>query len=220
MEDYFNSEEFKCILKKYEDMLQYKIGEFLDSEELADIAEYYISIEEFDKAKEALDFALEIFPDSVPLLYNLARMIVYQEGNIDKAYALAEQMNDKTDFNYFSLIAELKCLEKKEDEANGLLKNHLSELKYYEDESTEEYILDCAKLFVYFDYPEIAKEWLEMYEDKDNSEYKEVLGQLYTILGNYDASNKILNNLLDEEPHSHEYSVSYTHLTLPTILLV
>ena len=205
MEDYFNSEEFKCILKKYEDMLQYKIGEFLDSEELDDIAEYYISIEEFDKAKEALDFALEIFPDSVPLLYNLARMIVYQEGNIDKAYALAEQMNDKTDFNYFSLIAELKCLEKKEDEANGLLKNHLSELKYYEDESTEEYILDCAKLFVYFDYPEIAKEWLEMYEDKDNSEYKEVLGQLYTILGNYDASNKILNNLLDEEPHSHEY---------------
>ena len=53
MNEYFKSNKFKHILHEYEELCKENSGRFLDSEELADIAEYYHLIGKEEEARVA-----------------------------------------------------------------------------------------------------------------------------------------------------------------------
>ena len=57
LDEYFKSDSFKHILHKYEELCKNNVSSFLDSEELADIAEYYHIIGKDEEAKAAATYA-------------------------------------------------------------------------------------------------------------------------------------------------------------------
>ncbi len=61
MDIYYQSEKFRQLLHRYEALQEDNISEFLDSEELTDVAEYYHYIGEDKKALEATDYAIRMY---------------------------------------------------------------------------------------------------------------------------------------------------------------
>ena len=67
---YFESEDFREILNKYEASVKSGHLIYMDADDLADIADYYQYNGHPDMADDAIDLALEYNPEAVgPLLY-------------------------------------------------------------------------------------------------------------------------------------------------------
>ena len=68
--DYFESEDFKEILRQYEESV--KSGEriYMDADDLTDIADYYHYNNRLAEAEDAISLAIEYNPEAVgPMLY-------------------------------------------------------------------------------------------------------------------------------------------------------
>ena len=65
--NFFDDKEFKDNLKRYEDAHTRGLSIYLDTDEYADIAEYYRGKGRIDEAHAVLNEALNIFPDSTTL---------------------------------------------------------------------------------------------------------------------------------------------------------
>ena len=84
MSSYFEDPEFKEILAKYEGMVESHTPTYFDAEELTDIAEYYTSINEEEKADGAIQLALELHPTNTDALIFKSRSLAIK-GNINEA---------------------------------------------------------------------------------------------------------------------------------------
>lgn len=62
---YFDSEEFHAILNQYEESLESGLPVYIDADDLADIADYYQYNGYPEKARSAIDLALEYNPEAV-----------------------------------------------------------------------------------------------------------------------------------------------------------
>ena len=63
-DDYFQSEEFMDILGRYEQAVSSGHTPYMDSDELVDVADYYMSQGKHREAKEATMLAMELHPDA------------------------------------------------------------------------------------------------------------------------------------------------------------
>ena len=59
MDIYYQSDKFKQLLRRYEDLQENISSEFLDPEELTDIAEFFHYMGDDQEAMEAIDMALK-----------------------------------------------------------------------------------------------------------------------------------------------------------------
>ena len=107
MNEYFKSNKFKHILHEYEELCKENSGRFLDSEELADIAEYYHLIGKEEEARVAATYATNVFPGATAPLCFLARTALFIDKDFVKAKQFAEDIIDKEDLDYYYLIAEI-----------------------------------------------------------------------------------------------------------------
>ena len=202
MDSYYKSEKFKNILRKYEEGGEQAFSSFLDSEELTDIAEYYHLKGNVEKATEAALYALQIYPGAVSPLAFLSRFALLTENNPEKAEELAEEIIDKTDPEYFYLKAEILLASGKTEEADLYLHDCLEST---DEEDKEDFIIDVATLFADYDEDRKTEEWLNISNMKESSPFREIQARLLNIRGKYEESEKILNELLDENPYSGIY---------------
>ena len=63
-DDYFQSEEFLDILGRYEQSVSTGRSPYMDSDELVDVADYYMSQGKHKEAIKATELALELHPDA------------------------------------------------------------------------------------------------------------------------------------------------------------
>ena len=63
-DDYFQSEEFADILQRYEQACSTGHKPYMDSDELVDVADYYMSQGKYSSALEATELALDLHPDA------------------------------------------------------------------------------------------------------------------------------------------------------------
>ena len=63
-DDYFQSEEFLDILSRYEQAMSTGHAPYMDSDELVDVADYYMSQGKHQEAKKATELALDLHPDA------------------------------------------------------------------------------------------------------------------------------------------------------------
>ena len=68
MSSYFEDPEFKDLLAKFEGMVESHTPTYFDAEELTDIAEYYATQGEEQKAEEVIDYALRLHPNNTDAL--------------------------------------------------------------------------------------------------------------------------------------------------------
>lgn len=133
-EDYFESNEFKATLKKFEEAERRGQEIILDSEEFVDIAEYYYNHGKVNAAIEIINRAIDLYPGAAaPLLFK-ARMALLDYNDINKANLYADLINDKNDLEYFYLKAEIMINEGKIEEADNYLENKYEEID--DDEKT------------------------------------------------------------------------------------
>ena len=132
MSSYFEDPEFKDILAKYEGMAESHTPTYFDAEELTDIAEYYASHNEEQKAEEAIDFALRLHPNNTDALIFKSRSL-YIKGKLSEAYQVMNLIEDHSDREVKFLKADLLIEERRIEEAEAILQ----ELAKSENESFE-----------------------------------------------------------------------------------
>ena len=86
--EYFESEDFKEILRQYEESV--KSGEriYMDADDLADVADYYHYHNRIDEANAAISLAMEYNPEAVgPMLYKAREALEAKDFETADKYA-------------------------------------------------------------------------------------------------------------------------------------
>ena len=200
-DDYFNSEDFKELLDTYENAMQAGAPPFLDTDDLVDLADYYNNIGENDKAVEVVDHALELYPDAtLPNVFKARQALM--ENDFEMARHYADVIGDKDDPDYHYLLAEIMIAEKHIEEADRYLSEYS---KSVEKDEWEDFIKDCANLYVDYGINDKAYQWMMRSKGDDSSDFKELMARTLFGLGKYKDSERIFNELIDRDPYSLNY---------------
>lgn len=90
--DYFQSKEFKDLLKSYEEQKDRGESIYLDADDFADLADYYLSIDKADLAMDTLSQGLSLHPDDEVLMIVQSASHIYM-----RQYDQAEEVLNKLD---------------------------------------------------------------------------------------------------------------------------
>jgi tetratricopeptide (TPR) repeat protein len=189
MDSYFNTSQFKQLLQNYENLRDKGICSYIDAEEFTDIADYYQMLGEPQKALEAIDMALKIFPGSALPLCFKARIILIAENNPKKAEELIEQVADKSNMEYAYTKAEIMLGDNKPQQADRYLKERMK--TFGGDE--EDFILDCASIFADYNEYDLAEQWLKRSTLTEDDDYKDIQARILMDRGMFDESERIIN---------------------------
>lgn len=196
----FDSISFRNIIKKYEEARLVNEDIYMESEELTDIAEFYYEKGNISQAIEAVEYAIKLFPNStMPVIFR-ARIALLEEHDRALAEKYADMVCDKSDLDYFYLIAEIMIVDGRASQADNYLKERMT---HVDEDDIADFILDVATIFVDYEKYDLAEKWMEMSDDEDLPDYKELKGRIALGQGNYDTSELIFENMLNEDPYSN-----------------
>lgn len=198
-DSYFESKQFKDILKRYEEAQQTGKAEFFDSSDLTDIAEYYYNNGKRAKATDILDEAIATFPGVALPLVLRARTALSDEHDVEKARHYASLVGNKLDLDYLYLEAEIMLTDHRDQEADQFLREKMEQI---DEDDIPDYILDVATLFTDYNNTELAQSWLDLSDESDLGDYQELEGRIAFGKGNYEKSERIFERLLDKDPYS------------------
>ena len=164
-EEYFNSEDFKELLDSYETALQAGEQPFMDADDLVDLADYYNYNGEGDKAAEAIERALDLYPDAtLPNVFKAREALIM--GDTELARHFAEAIGDHDDPDYHYLTAEIMIAESNIEEADRYLRQYA---KAVNEDEWEDFIKDCANLYVDYGINDKAYQWMMRSKTSKNS---------------------------------------------------
>lgn len=196
----FDSISFRNIIKKYEEARLVNEDIYMEPEELTDIAEFYYEKGNISQAIEAVEYAIKLFPNStMPVIFR-ARIALLEEHDCALAEKYANMVCDKSDLDYFYLIAEIMIVDGRASQADNYLRERMT---HVDEDDIADFILDVATIFVDYEKYDLAEKWMEMSDDEDLPDYKELKGRIALGQGNYDTSELIFENMLNEDPYSN-----------------
>ncbi len=200
-EDYFKSEEFLEQLETYETAVSNGDRPFMDVDDLVDIADYYTWQGHDEQADQAIDYCLELYPDAtLPNVFKARKALA--EGDFEKAQDFQDAIENKDDPDYHYLEAEMLIASGQTDEADSYLRAYG---KRVDPDEYEDFVRDCANLFIDYDVNEKAYEWMLRSKGEDNDDFKELMARTLFGLGKYQEAERIFNELIDRHPFSTFY---------------
>ena len=200
-EDYFNSEDFKELLESYESARQVGEQPFLDPDDLVDLADYYNYNGEGDKAVEAIEHALELYPEAtLPNVFKARQAL--EMGDFETAQHYADAIGDKNDPDYHYLTAEILVAQGDIKKADRYLRNYA---KSVDEDEWEDFVKDCANLYVDYGVNDKAYQWMMRSKGDDSTDFKELMARTLFGLGKYKDSERLFNELIDRNPYSSHY---------------
>lgn len=111
-DDYFTSEEFLDILSRYEQAMEAGSTPYMDSDELVDVADYYMSNGRHRQAQEATELALELHPDAEDPVTMMAD-IMFDTQQWQKAIVWLNKVLDNDPFDVQAWLnmadSQLQC---------------------------------------------------------------------------------------------------------------
>ncbi len=203
MDKYYSTDEFKETLARYEDFMRGGDSTLLTSDDFADIAQYYHEKKDDQKAHEAADAGIELYPGSVGPLSFKARYALLVEKDVHKAETFADHIGDLYDPDHILLNAEIMIADNRIDEAENYLEKMYESLA--DDDYHDDMPLDVASLYTDYEEIDMGEHWLERYDDMDDEFAKEVQARIYMGRGEYAKCEKLLNELIDNDPYSTGY---------------
>ena len=200
-EEYFKSEEFQELLENYEASINAGSNPFMDADDLVDLADYYGWQGFDDKAEQAIDYALELYPSStLPNVFKARKAL--GEGDFAQAEFYRDEIGNHDDPDYHYLVAEIMIAKDKIKEAEEYLREYA---KSVEPDEYEAFIRDCANLYIDYNQSEKAYEWMMRSRGDDSDDFKELMARTLFGLGKYEDSERIFNELIDHHPFSKTY---------------
>lgn len=198
---YFESEDFREILNKYEASVKSGHLIYMDADDLADIADYYQYNGHPDLADDAIDLALEYNPEAVgPLLYKAREALSVRDYEVAREYASRIEATEQLEALY--LRGEILICEGKIEEADNLYSDYLKEVMMDEQ---KDYVYDVANIYSDYNLYDKAFEWIARSQGDDSDDFKELMARTLFGLGKYRDSERIFNELIDHNPYSSRY---------------
>ena len=200
-EEYFTSEEFQNILESYETSMNEGNAPFMDADDLVDIADYYNWQGEYDKADETIEYALSLYPHAtLPNVYKARQALQLKDFEGARQYAANIEQQDDPDYHY--LTAEILIAEERIDESDRYLRDYALRV---DDDEYQDFVKDCANLYVDYGYSDKAYEWMIRLKGDDSDDFKELMARTLFGLGKYQDSERLFNELIDRNPFSGLY---------------
>ncbi len=194
--------KFDDNLKKYEAARSAGSSIYLEPDELTEIAEHYHLHGRLSEALEAVDLAITMFPGSTQPLAFRARVAILIDKDLRQAQQWIEQIADKTDLDFYYIMAEVMIADMRVDEANEYLHHKENDI---EEDDLEDYYLDVATLFADYSYADISEEWLRKCSLTEDPQYRDLQGRIALASGQFNTSEEIFNKLIDEDPFNTDY---------------
>ena len=201
LSSYFEDPEFKDLLAKYEGMVENHTPTYFDAEELTDIAEYYATQGEEQKAEEAIDFALRLHPNNTDALVFKSRSLCIK-GKLSEAYQVMNLIEDPSDREVQFLKADLLMEEHRLEEAEFIYQ----ELAQSEGESFD-VLLDIALTYMDANQKDYAFLWIDKlrqkgYNETNNQKFRDAWCDYCMTFGCPEQATQAFQLSLDEQPYS------------------
>ena len=201
LSSYFEDPEFKDLLAKYEGMVESHTPTYFDAEELTDIAEYYATKNEEQKAEDAIDFALRLHPTNTDALVFKSRSLCIK-GKLSEAYQVMNLIEDPSDREVQFLKADLLMEERRLEEADAIFEK----LANSEDESLE-VLLDIILTYLDANQHDYASKWLDKlrekgYDENNNQKFRDAWCDFCMTFGYPEKATNAFLLSLDELPYS------------------
>jgi len=200
-DDYYESEEFQELLNDYEDSLERGMPLFMDAEDLVEIADYYEGLGRRDEADEAIERALEKDP-SCPSALSFKVGDALEKGDLAMGHYYLDQITDHDDPEYIYCSAELMLEEGRTKECEKMLRNGLKEQP---EEEIENYVLDVLNIYCDWEEWQLAAKWMKLVKATDNDDFREFKGRIHYGMGEFDKSEQVFKQLLDDNPFCLRY---------------
>lgn len=181
---------------------------YMDSEDLADLAEWYSRRNRFDDAADAIDYGLKLHPDNTSLLVEKVYLHLDQ-FNLAKAKQTARLITEERP-DVTILRARLLAEDGRLDEADLMLDT-------LEDKYSKENIIDVAYMYLETGQRQRALEWLGHWRwDTDDQEYCAIMADNLLDQQEYREALTYYNKLVDQNPYHPSYwiGVARCHLGL------
>lgn len=141
------------LIYKYENAKEEERQLYLDSDQIARIADWYIVASRYRQAQEAIDYGFQLHPGNTDLLIEQAYLCLDTEGP-EKAQEVVDKIIETQNYEVKILKAELALAEELAEVANHIL---------YTIEDTDDLavLMDIIYIFLDWAQPAAATEWVE-----------------------------------------------------------
>jgi tetratricopeptide (TPR) repeat protein len=194
-------EEYDAIVKRYEDMLKKKKHFFFDVHEFEDIIDYYLDMNEFSNAANAVDHAIKQHPDSSIIKVKWAQILI-DEGKPFQALKLLNKIEQVESNNEDLYI--LKAF------AHNLLGNVREAVKQFDlaisvaTDDKDELLHNIGVAFQNMLHYKLAIKYLRQAHEMNRGNLQIVYDLAFCHEKNNDFKKavKYLNRYLDSDPYS------------------
>ena len=204
MEDnnrYYQSRHFLRLLHRYEKAVSEGHMPYLEADELTDIAEYYMTGKQDEKANQAIQAAIDMHPDAPDPQIFLARQKMFY-GQLDEARAIIDGITEQEDCEVIYVRAEILIKEGRAQEASAFLHEQAELMQ----DSLDTFLYDCAAIFMDYDQWELAEEWTAILKDTypTHPSLPIMEAEIKMGLDDYETALPMLQDILEEEPYNSE----------------
>ena len=200
-DEYFDSEEFRDMLAEYEKAVSTGQPVFLDTDELAEIADYYQMQGQADEAEHAIQLALSLSPGAIaPLTYRIHEAL--WQGDVEAAREYLDKIVEKDEPDYVYCQGEIMIAKGSIKEADDYFRKELQKVPH---EECQDYVIDVAHIFSDYGVSDKAMEWMARAKQEDTPDFKELMARTLFGLGKYKDSEKLWDELLDTDPFQKRY---------------
>lgn len=202
LSSYFESDEFLELLSSYENMSAEGTPKYFDGLDLSNIAEFYSSMDDNDRAMEAIEFGLRLHPGDADILTSKGQILLRQ-GQSDEARAIADTIADNGDDRE---LLFLKGSIELFDGNNELADDYFHQAVTAEEEDPGLYA-DIIALFIDYAQYDYAQSWLDVARllESDSNEFAEQQADLYFATQDYDKATEAYDRLIDNYPYDVYY---------------
>ncbi|MBR5476107.1 MAG: tetratricopeptide repeat protein [Bacteroidaceae bacterium] len=199
---YFDSEEFKKIIKKYEQMKAENICSYFETDELTNLLIHFLYYERYGEAEALYAYAKRLHPTNKEFIDRLDVRMLLARGRAKEALEILDKGKLGDDFESQILRAEILIELKEYKAAQNAAMNILKQQKLQNDEIYDALtiLLDCG--FAQ-EALHIIEEWLQ--RRPTLRMLHEVKAECLIELQQTDEAIDIYNKLLDHDPYSTFY---------------
>lgn len=198
---YFESNEFMELLDKYENMERNGSSCYFDGFDISNLAEYYSTIDDMDKANDVIRYGLSLHPNDPDIMIAKGQVLVRQ-GKTIEARMIAGKIDLTNDRELLFLKGNIELAD-----GNPSLADLYFEQAAETDEEDIGFYTDVINLFTDNGQYALAQKWLDkaLLLEPELKDLTEQQADLFFVTQELDKAEEVYNRLIDESPYDAYY---------------
>lgn len=197
-----NKKELQELIQRYEQTLAENKSVYFDADQFSDIAEFYDQVGDIEAARDLLEIALKIHPESDSLLLKKAKIHVY-DSEYEEALHLLNIVFSGYDYDLYMVKIECFLQLDRYEDAIDLVSEIL------DNEENEDFHTVLADLGFLYIEADCFTEAITFFEQSlniqpNNLDVLSDLSYAYEMQGNFDKAVLYTNQMLDIDSYNYD----------------